>query len=82
MYWFEEPGDPLDFELQKAVAEAYPHSLATGENLFSHQDMRNLLRYGGMRKDKDWLQFDPSLAYGLTEYLRILDVVREEGYSV
>ncbi len=81
LYWFEEPGDPLDFDLQKAVAEAYPHPLATGENLFSHQDVRNLLRYGGMRKDKDWLQFDPSLAYGLTEYLRILDVVREEGWD-
>lgn len=60
LYWFEEPGDPLDFDLQKALAEAYPHPLATGENLFSHQDVRNLLRYGEMRKDKDWLQCCPS----------------------
>ena len=32
--------------------------MATGESLFSHQDVRNLLRYGGMRPDHDWLQFD------------------------
>jgi len=82
LFWFEEPGDPLDFELQKAVAEGYPGQLATGENLFSHQDARNLLRYGGMRKDRDWLQFDPALAYGLTEYLRTLQVVKDEGWEV
>lgn len=82
LFWFEEPGDPLDFDLQKAVAETYPGPLATGENLFSHQDARNLLRYAGMRKDRDWLQFDPALAYGLTEYLRTLKVVREAGWEL
>ncbi len=81
LFWFEEPGDPLDFDLQKAVAEAYSGNLATGENLFSHQDARNLLRYGGMRKDRDWLQFDPALAYGLTEYRRTLEVVKDEGWD-
>ena len=40
--------------------------LATGENLFSVQDVRNLLRYGGMRPDRDWIQLDPALCYGLT----------------
>ena len=42
--------------------------MATGENLFSHQDARNLMRYGGMRPDRDWLQFDCALSYGLVEY--------------
>jgi L-alanine-DL-glutamate epimerase-like enolase superfamily enzyme len=63
------------------VAEIYPGSLATGEDLFSHQDARNLLRYGGMRPDRDWLQFDPALAYGLTEYLRTLEVVNDQDWS-
>ena len=49
LFWYEEVGDPLDFALQAALAEFYPGSMATGENLFSHQDARNLLRYGGMR---------------------------------
>ncbi len=38
--------------------------MATGENLFSHQDARNLIRHGGMRPDRDWLQFDCALSYG------------------
>jgi len=58
LFWFEEVGDPLDYALQAALSEFYPGPMATGENLFSHQDARNLLRYGGMRPDRDWLQFD------------------------
>jgi L-alanine-DL-glutamate epimerase-like enolase superfamily enzyme len=81
LYWFEEPGDPLDYALQAALAESYPGPMATGENLFSHQDARNLLRYGGMRPDRDWLQFDCALSYGLCEYLRTLEVVKERGWS-
>ena len=50
--------------------------LATGENMFSPDDARNLLRYGGLRKDRDMLQFDISLSYGIVEYLRILDRTR------
>jgi L-alanine-DL-glutamate epimerase-like enolase superfamily enzyme len=55
--------------------------MATGENLFSHQDARNLLRHGGMRPDRDWLQFDPALSYGLVEYKRMLDLLPEHGFS-
>jgi L-alanine-DL-glutamate epimerase-like enolase superfamily enzyme len=81
IFWYEEPGDPLDFELQRAVSEAYDGPLATGENLFSHQDAANLLRYAGMRPDRDWLQFDCALSYGLCEYMRTLDVLAEAGWS-
>src|SRR5712671_6939228 len=52
LFWYEEAGDPLDFALQAALADFYPGAMATGENLFSHQDARNLLRYGGMRPDR------------------------------
>ncbi len=81
LFWYEEVGDPLDYALQAALAEFYPGPMATGENLFSHQDARNLLRYGGMRPDRDWLQFDCALSYGLVEYLRTLEVLRQFGWS-
>ncbi len=79
--WYEEAGDPLDFDLQAEVAKHYPPSLATGENLFSVQDARNLIRYAHMRPDRDILQFDCALSYGLVEYLRILEMLREYGWS-
>ena len=79
--WFEEPCDPLDFELTREIASAYPGPLATGENLFSAADARNLLRYGGLRKDRDLLQFDVSLSYGIAEYLRIVDAAEQAGWS-
>ncbi len=81
LFWLEEIGDPLDYGLQAAMAEFYPGPMATGENLFSHQDARNLLRYGGMRPDRDYLQFDCALSYGLVEYLRTLDVLQQCGWS-
>ena len=81
LFWYEEAGDPLDYDLQAQLAREYQGPLATGEDLFSAQDARNLLRYGGMRPDRDWLQFDCALSYGLVEYLRTLDAVRGHGWS-
>jgi D(-)-tartrate dehydratase len=81
LFWYEEPGDPLDFELQAALRGYYDQPMATGENLFSMQDARNLVRYGGMRPDRDWLQFDCALSYGLVEYLRTLAMLRQHGWS-
>jgi D(-)-tartrate dehydratase len=81
LFWYEEIGDPLDYALQAAMSEFYPGPMATGENLFSHQDARNLIRHGGMRPDRDWLQFDCALSYGLVEYLRTLDVLEQYGWS-
>ncbi len=81
LFWYEEAGDPLDYALQAELSAHYDLPMATGENLFSHQDARNLLRYGGMRPDRDWLQFDCALSYGLVEYLRTLKVLEEEGWS-
>ena len=81
LFWYEEVGDPLDFALQAELGKHYDLPMATGENLFSHQDARNLLKFGGMHKDRDWLQFDCALSYGLVEYLRTLDVLEQEGWS-
>ena len=81
LFWYEEAGDPLDYALQAALAEFYPGPMATGENLFSHQDARNLLRHGGMRPDRDWLQFDCALSYGLCEYQRTLAALKVAGWA-
>ncbi len=81
LYWYEEVGDPLDYALQAELGKHYDKPMATGENLFSHQDARNLIRFGGMNRDRDFLQFDCALSYGLVEYLRTLDVLKEHGWS-
>jgi D(-)-tartrate dehydratase len=81
LFWYEEAGDPLDYALQAELANHYDGPMATGENLFSHQDARNLLRHGGMRPDRDYVQFDCALSYGLVEYMRTLDVMRDLGWS-
>ncbi len=81
LFWYEEPGDPLDYALQATLAGYYRNPMATGENLFSMQDARNLIRHGGLRPDRDWLQFDCALSYGLVEYLRTLAMLRDHGWS-
>ena len=79
--WYEEPLDPLDYLAHGALATQYTPPLATGENLFSMQDARNLVRHGGLRPDRDILQYDPALSYGLVEYLRTLDMLKAHGWS-
>jgi L-alanine-DL-glutamate epimerase-like enolase superfamily enzyme len=81
LFWYEEAGDPLDYALQAELSRHYSRPLATGENLFSHQDARNLLRHGGMNPERDWLQFDCSLSYGLVEYLRTLNIAQSLNWS-
>ena len=78
--WYEEPGDPLDFKLLNEVAQASATPIATGENLFSWQETRNLLRYGGLNPETDFLQMDPALSYGIVEYLRSLEALKDAGW--
>lgn len=79
--WYEEAGDPLDYLLQAALSEQSSLPMATGENLFSATDTRNLLRYAGLNPETDFLQMDPVLSYGLVEYLRILEMLKSHGWS-
>jgi D(-)-tartrate dehydratase len=71
--WIEEPAPPLDFGLLCELS-SLGQPIATGENLFSFDDARNLVRYGGLRPDRDFIQIDPLLAYGVHEYVRILEL--------
>ena len=79
--WFEEPVDPLDYRAHADLAGDCETPIAVGENLFSCSDARNLLRHAGLRSDRDWLQFDPSLCYGPTEYIAIVRMARDLGWS-
>lgn len=80
-FWFEEPLDPLDFAGHAVLAEHYASPLATGENIFSWRDARNLLRHGGLRPDRDWIQMDPGLAGGFSEYLKMIRLFQDAGWS-
>lgn len=79
--WYEEIGDPLDYAMNQSMAHWYEGAIATGENLFSLPDVRNLLNFGGMRAGRDIFQMDAGLSYGLTEYLAIIDLLEARGFS-
>jgi L-alanine-DL-glutamate epimerase-like enolase superfamily enzyme len=79
--WFEEPVDPLDYQAHADLAADCATPIAVGENLFSLADARNLVRHAGLRSDRDWLQFDPSLCYGPTEFIAMVQMCRELGWS-
>jgi D(-)-tartrate dehydratase len=79
--WYEEIGDPLDFKLNSQLAGAYAGAIATGENLFSVQDVKNLLEFAGMRPALDIFQMDPGLSYGLGEFGRIINLLESYGFS-
>jgi L-alanine-DL-glutamate epimerase-like enolase superfamily enzyme len=79
--WFEDMCDPLDFAAHAQIARVYEPPLAAGEALFSLADARNLLRYGGLRPDRDVLLFDPAHCYGLSEYLRMVAMLEDHGWS-
>ncbi len=79
--WFEEPTDPLDFELLAEVAAIYDAPIGTGENLFSTQDVRNLVTFGGLRADRDIIQIDVPQSYGIAQFARTLAMLGEHGWS-
>jgi D(-)-tartrate dehydratase len=79
--WFEEPCDPLDFALLADIAARYEPPLATGENLFSTQDVENLVRFGGLRPDRnDVIQIDPPQAYGIAQYAHTVAMLERHGW--
>ena len=80
LWWFEDICDPLDFETHARVAARYGPPIAAGEALFSAAEAALLDRYGGLRRDRDILLFDPVHCYGLPGYLRIIDTLTGAGW--
>lgn len=79
--WFEEPTDPLDYALLSQFCAEYGAAVGTGENLFSTQDVVNLLRFGGLRADRDYLQTDVPQSYGIVQFSRTLAAMAELGWT-
>ncbi len=79
--WFEEPTDPLGFETLAEVVAIYDAPIGTGENLFSTQDVQNLVTFGGMRADRDILQIDVPQSYGIAQFAKTLDMLAARGWS-
>lgn len=79
--WFEEPTDPLDYALLAEVAAVYESPIGTGENLFSTQDVKNLITFGGLRADRDIIQTDVPQSYGIAQFAKTLAMLKERGWS-
>jgi len=79
--WFEEPTDPLDYALLAEVAAHYDAPVGTGENLFSTQDVENLVRFGGLRADRDIIQTDVPQSYGIVQFSRTLEMLKKHGWD-
>jgi L-alanine-DL-glutamate epimerase-like enolase superfamily enzyme len=79
--WFEEPCHPLDYALYAEIVAAYDAPLATGENLYSTQDVENLVRFGGLRAGRDFIQVDPPQAYGIAQYGETVAMLEGRGWS-
>jgi L-alanine-DL-glutamate epimerase-like enolase superfamily enzyme len=79
--WFEEPTDPLDFALLAEITDMYSSPIGTGENLFSTQDIRNLVHFGGLRKDRDIIQIDVPQSYGIVQFSRTVKMLEDRGWG-
>lgn len=79
--WFEEPTDPLDYALLADVASIYDSPIGTGENLFSTQDIENLVRFGGLRPERDIIQIDVPQSYGIVQFARTLDMLKRHQWQ-
>jgi L-alanine-DL-glutamate epimerase-like enolase superfamily enzyme len=79
--WFEEPCDPSDDALLAEIGEAYGLAMSRGENLFSTQDVENLVRFGGLRAQRnDVIQVDPPQAYGIVQYARTVAMLEKHKW--
>jgi D(-)-tartrate dehydratase len=79
--WFEEPCHPLDYALYAEIAAAYDAPVATGENLYSTEDVQNLVRFGGLVAGRDFVQVDPPQAYGIAQYGKTIAMLEAQGWS-
>jgi len=79
--WFEEPTDPLGYQLLGEFIAQYGAAVGTGENLFSTQDVENLVTFGGMRAGVDFIQTDVPQSYGIVQFSRTLAMLERRGWS-
>ena len=59
----------------------YDSPIATGENLFSTQDIRNLIQFGKLRAQSDIIQIDVPQSYGIVQFSRTLALMKDMGWK-
>jgi D(-)-tartrate dehydratase len=79
--WFEEPAHPVNYAGNADFIASYGGAVATGENLFSVEDVVNLARYGGMRPGLDIIQCDTPQSYGIGTLARMLSALAPMGWN-
>ena len=79
--WFEDICDPLDFDTHREICQVYESPISVGEATFSYPDARNLIKYSGLRPAHDVLTFDPAHCYGISEFVRIVSLFEDAGWS-
>lgn len=79
--WFEEPAHPVDYHGNAEFISRYQGAVATGENLFSVEDVVNLARFGGMRPGTDIIQCDTPQSYGIGTLARMLSALKPIGWT-
>jgi L-alanine-DL-glutamate epimerase-like enolase superfamily enzyme len=67
--------------LYSEIASCYESPIAGGENLFSTQDVQNLVTFGGLRPDRDIVQIDPPQSYGIVQFARTVAMLESRGWS-
>ena len=70
--WYEEPGDPLDYQLMSELGGVYPRRWRPARTCSRAATSTISSRFGGMRKGQDLFQMDPALSYGLGEFQRMI----------
>ena len=78
--WFEEPVHPVDYAGNAEFITSYGNPVATGENLFTVEDVVNLARFGGMRPGIDIIQTDTPQSYGIGTLARMLATLAPMGW--
>ncbi len=79
--WLEEPGAPAGLRSSSAACGGCTIPLATGENISLPMTRAICCVTAACVPDRDTLQVDVSLSYGIVEYRRILDIMAAQGWS-
>jgi len=80
--WFEEPTHPSNFTKYNEFINEYGGAVAGGENLYSIHDFINLIKYGGFREEKDFLQIDIPQSYGISYFNEALIELKKLNWEV
>ena len=77
--WFEAHRSARLRVASAEVTANYEARSAAAKSLL-HQDVENLVRFGGLRSDRDILQIDVPQSYGIVQFSRTLAMLEGRGW--